>query len=440
MIIQSRHESNGTVLALNGRLDATWADYVGNAIDAAIHQGEHRIDLDMSQVPYISSAGISLLLKYRRKLASVGGRLVIQNPNENVLSIFQLMRLTNILLDTPNSASPQSTPSATNTATQDPNDNLFVDKQGIQFAIDTLNEGAVLHCTRIGDPNHLENPSTQPNAITPVRVDHNSLCLGLGALQDQSHTDDSSRQLGEVLGLCGTCIEQPPSPTAAPDFLIAHEQLIPELLLDYGLFGQGQYSHLVRFEAGRSERRSIRLSELAAQGLEQLQCDSAAFAIIAEADSVVGASLIRSPNEPRKDSLWSHPEIRNWISFTSEQSYEKKVVLIVGLASKDPHSPFQPFLRPLTDRNPIAGHFHAAVFPYRPLSKSLHPLRDVLHELFQHNAPIQVLHLLADDRPIEGIGETELMRGRCWCAPAIHSNTAIPRIPDDQAAQRNESR
>ena len=434
MIIQSHQEKNGIVLALNGRLDATWADYVGNAIDAAIHQGEHHIDLDMSQVPYISSAGISLLLKYRRKLASVGGKLVIQKPNENVLSIFQLMRLTNILLDSPNSALPKSIPSAPTTATQNSNENHFVDRYGIQVAFDTLNEGSVFQCIRIGDPNHLENPDILPSAIPPIRIDHNSLCLGLGALQDPSYADDSSRQLGEVLGLCGTCIEQPPSPTASPDFLIAHEQLIPELLLSYGLYGQGQYSHLIRFEAGRSDRRSIRLSELATLALEQLQCESVAFAIIAEADSVVGASLIRSPNEPRKDSLWSHPEIRNWISFTSEQSYEEKVVLIVGLASNDPHSPFQAFLRPLTDRNPIAGHFHAAVFPYRPLSKSLHPLRDVLQELFQHNAPSQVLHLLADDRPIEGIGETELMRGRCWCVPAVCSAT------NDLTPQQNGSR
>lgn len=418
MIIQSRQEATGTVLALNGRLDASWADYVGNAIDAAIHHGEHHIDLDMSQVPYISSAGISLLLKYRRKLESVGGKLFVTNPNENVLSIFELMRLTKILLKPSDKPGPQIKSDASRPDAIDPDNSSSLDRHGIQFSIDVLKNSGVMQCKLIGDPLSLENPKADSQSPTNLCIDTASICLGLGALQDLSQTDNANRQLGEVLGVCGIGIEQPPSPNATPDFLIAHEQLIPELLIEYGIHGQGQFSHLIRFEAGRSERRSIRLSELVPQALEHLKCDAAAFAIIAEADAVVGASLIRSPNHPRNGSLWSHPEIRNWLSFTSEESYENRVVLIVGIATKKFINEFQAILRPMSEHSPIQGHFHAAVFPYRPLSKSLKELRDVLHELFQHNAPTQVLHLLADDRPIEGIGETELMRGGCWCAPA----------------------
>jgi hypothetical protein len=93
------------------------------------------------------------------------------------------------------------------------------------------------------------------------------------------------------------------------------------------------------------------------------------------------------------------------------------LALIVGVAGRAVDEELQPFLRPLQQGNELQGHFHAAVFPYRPLPKGMLALHDTVHELFRNDAPQSVLHLLADDRPIEGVGETELMRGACWFGP-----------------------
>jgi hypothetical protein len=34
-----------------------------------------------------------------------------------------------------------------------------------------------------------------------------------------------------------------------------------------------------------------------------------------------------------------------------------------------------------------------------------------------------VLHLMSDDRPFEGLGETDLMRGACWVGPLDDPST-----------------
>lgn len=73
MNIQTKHEPGKTILELEGRLDASWSDFLGTAIDHEIHRGEHHVVLDMTKVPFMSSAGIGVLLKYQRKLNSVGG-------------------------------------------------------------------------------------------------------------------------------------------------------------------------------------------------------------------------------------------------------------------------------------------------------------------------------------------------------------------------------
>jgi len=56
---EGRHE-----LQLQGRLDANWADRVGQAIETAIQSGHHHLDLDFARVDYVSSAGIRELLNY----------------------------------------------------------------------------------------------------------------------------------------------------------------------------------------------------------------------------------------------------------------------------------------------------------------------------------------------------------------------------------------
>ncbi len=86
-------------------------------------------------------------------------------------------------------------------------------------------------------------------------------------------------------------------------------------------------------------------------------------------------------------------------------------MLIVGIAAAAPldnsgpldnSSPIGRLLRPMDADGGLAGHFHAAVFPHRPLKKRTLPLRSSVLELFESGSIEDVLHLLRDDRPITG--------------------------------------
>jgi hypothetical protein len=63
------------------------------------------------------------------------------------------------------------------------------------------------------------------------------------------------------------------------------------------------------------------------------------------------------------------------------------------------------------------AHVHAAVFPYRPVPRGELPFGKTVAEVLSASTPNAVLHLMADTRPFEGVGETDLVRGACWVGP-----------------------
>src|SRR4051794_41101910 len=50
-------------LKIQGRVDGYWADHLAAAVDQEIRHGSHNIQLDLSQVAFLSSAGIGTLVR-----------------------------------------------------------------------------------------------------------------------------------------------------------------------------------------------------------------------------------------------------------------------------------------------------------------------------------------------------------------------------------------
>src|SRR2546427_74985 len=90
---EGRHE-----LQLKGRLDANWADHVGNAIESAIRAGQHHIDLALAKVDYPSSAGIRVLLKYFKQRNAAHGALRVVRATEAILSVLQRSGIAGMLV------------------------------------------------------------------------------------------------------------------------------------------------------------------------------------------------------------------------------------------------------------------------------------------------------------------------------------------------------
>jgi len=179
----------------------------------------------------------------------------------------------------------------------------------------------------------------------------------------------------------------------------------------------GQFSQLLRFEAAESKRGAITLADLVVAVLEDLQTPAAGFVIAAETARLVGATLRQSPVLANGQSPVGFPAVRDWLSFTSEPTSDRSLAIIVGFAQHDPPRELAAFLHRIGEGTAAQGHFHAAVFPYRPLAKGNINLQNTIASLLGSESAQTVMHLLADDREFEGVGQTELVRGACWVGP-----------------------
>jgi anti-anti-sigma factor len=421
----TQHPREGRLeLQLKGRLDANWSDHVGNTIESAIRAGNHNIELDLAQVDYVSSAGIRMLVKHFKRLKTARGTLRIVRTTDAVLSVLQLSGLDAMLV------APQANVAEAVEKTTEPQK---VEKaveveprrwelKGVVFESYDQQAGAVLDCKLHGQPEQFATGQLSAEQSIRVRFDSDLFGLGLGAFGSGGR--DAQGRFGEILGVGGTAVAQPTDGSSMADFQISESQFVPEVNLLYGLTARGRFARLLRFEAGQSERRVIALSDLIEAALKNLETISAGFVILAESACVVGASLRQSPALAAGKSPWNFPGVRDWLSFTTERADERNVILVVGFAEREPAADRAPFLRRIGPGTLAQGHFHAAVFPYRPLPKGNVNLQESVFNLLSTESAQTVLHLLADEREFEGVGQTDLMRGACWIAPLKSSEPA----------------
>src|SRR5687767_15912856 len=86
-------------LRLVGRLDATWAEHVGDSIETAVRAGSHHIVLNFAGVNYISSLGIGVLMKHYQRLRAVNGSLGICDPSTATLRVLNAAGLAAFLIE-----------------------------------------------------------------------------------------------------------------------------------------------------------------------------------------------------------------------------------------------------------------------------------------------------------------------------------------------------
>jgi len=401
MEISRQSSGDFVVLCLNGRLDANWCNHVETALSNAVRGGEHRLHVDMSSVSYISSAGLRVLLTCFKQLRAINGLFGVIRPSDAVRSVLELSGLQMLITSevvavaaADEAGKPHASPSATH-------------------QVFTLGGGS-MKVEAVGDPGLLKGGlATEPQAAR--RFDPTTVALGIGALG--AKFAESATRCGELLAVAGVAAFQPADGSSRPDFMVSEGALVPEGHLVLGLLAQGSFGSLIRFEA-KAEARSIGISELAQTALELSGAEAAVIVAITETAGLVGATLRQSPapEASSDDERFGFPQIRDWLSFTSERAFRDSTSLLVGVVAK-PGSAFDSLLRPMGRATGLLGHIHAAAFPYRPLRKGRIELNASVSELFDGQSLQAVMHLLSDPRGINGAGESEFFRGAVWIAP-----------------------
>ena len=389
-------------LRLNGRIDGTWGDHLSATIEKAVRAGSHHVVLNCSGVDYISSLGIGIILTHYKLLKSVNGSLVVTQPSKFVRQILDTVGLTRILMD--GASAPAA---ATATVRREV-------RGGAAYEVYPQSVTRPLSCTLIGEPGKLTTTGFSAADCRSLLFPRGTFGLGLGAFG--AGFSDCENRFGEFLAAGGCAVALPTGESdAAPDYLIQEGSLVPRVETLYAISGAGEFSTMVRFDALSEASDKVGISELLTTLLDLSSASAIGFVVLAETACIVGAGLLKSPALGPLDH--TVPGVRDWISFTTERVSEKSLALLVGVAGRDTADETAAFLRPLQPGSNIRTHVHAAIFNYRPVQRGELPFAGTMTNIISAANPKSLLHLMADGRPFDGIGETDLSRGACWMGP-----------------------
>jgi len=86
----SELDKNITLIKLNGRLDIVGVNQIETKF-AGYCSGENmRVIVDMSEVSFLSSIGIRLLVTNAKSLKSRSGKMVLMNPTPDVMNVLEI--------------------------------------------------------------------------------------------------------------------------------------------------------------------------------------------------------------------------------------------------------------------------------------------------------------------------------------------------------------
>ena len=96
MQISTRTSNDIHIVAISGSLDSTTSPEAQKSLDAVL-PGAKKVVLDFSELDYISSAGLRVLLGAAKHLRGSGGTLGMFGLNQSVREVFEISGFSSIL-------------------------------------------------------------------------------------------------------------------------------------------------------------------------------------------------------------------------------------------------------------------------------------------------------------------------------------------------------
>ena len=95
MTIEKKINNDAVTLIVSGRLDTQTAPELENELDS-IHSGLKELTFDMTNLEYVSSAGLRVILK-AQKAMNVQGSMKLTGVNDSIMEVFDITGFLDIL-------------------------------------------------------------------------------------------------------------------------------------------------------------------------------------------------------------------------------------------------------------------------------------------------------------------------------------------------------
>jgi anti-sigma B factor antagonist len=83
--------ADAVILALHGELDAAAAPQLEKLLDEVRRERNPRVMLELSNLSFVDSAGVSVLIKAKKEAEKDGSEFVLRRPTEQVHRVFAVV-------------------------------------------------------------------------------------------------------------------------------------------------------------------------------------------------------------------------------------------------------------------------------------------------------------------------------------------------------------
>lgn len=95
-MINITEEKEGLRAVFEGRLDTPAAVKAQQEVGSLLENANKTIILDCTNLEYISSSGLRLFLSIRKEAGAKGGKVIIENINEEIRKVFMMTGFFNL--------------------------------------------------------------------------------------------------------------------------------------------------------------------------------------------------------------------------------------------------------------------------------------------------------------------------------------------------------
>ena len=96
MIFEVKENNEKVLATVSGRLDTPSAVSAQQEITPLLENADKELILDCSNLEYISSSGLRLLLTIRKEAAAKGGKVIVKDINDDIKKVFMMTGFYNL--------------------------------------------------------------------------------------------------------------------------------------------------------------------------------------------------------------------------------------------------------------------------------------------------------------------------------------------------------
>ncbi|MBI5586034.1 MAG: STAS domain-containing protein [Deltaproteobacteria bacterium] len=379
-----------------GRIDALSASDTKKMFDDLIIAGERILLVDLTEVNYVSSAGLRTFILIQKELKKADGQIFLHGLADQVLEIFRMSGLTSIF-------------------------SIITDKEEIRHLIGQTDLGPQLitretdglllefvegeagkgRLSVVGSQDKMETSSYTEKDVVPVPASSMPFGCGLAALGDSY--DEYKGLFGECLIINGSFFFYPALRYSSVDYLIEARRdpaLSYKFLHGFGFNGTPRY--LLSF-AGRDQ--ALDLSSLMAGIFSLSQADAVGITFLAETKGFWGMHAKKVPLTEQKPingrGIFDPSNFADWIDFPVEPAFVNHIVAAAGLGLRGGVSVPDELAKVVSPESHF--HLHGGIFDQVPIGRNPQDFDREMMRVFSDLRVHKVQHILGRSRFSAGL-------------------------------------